>query len=118
MITNDQKVEMFRMRVEGTPLAEIGEKYGISKQGVQQMLGGIIHTPREVSRKCVYPNLQRWCVDHETSFRQLAIKAGVTPQAIYGKMSGEIGFTQIQIDGILEVTGLTYEEAFMREDQK
>lgn len=118
MITNEQKIEMFKMRVEGVPLVEIGEKYGVSKQAVQQMLGGIIHTPREASRKCAYPSLKKWCADHEMSFRQLAIKAHITPQSIYGKLSGLVGFSQGQIDRILALTGLTYEEAFKREGQK
>lgn len=116
MITREQKVEMFKMRMNGVSFEEIGNKYGISKQRVQQLLQTTIHKPRELSRKCVYPNLKKWCLEHDASFRQLALLAGITPTTIYAKLSGEVSFTQKQIDKILGVTGMTYEEAFAREE--
>lgn len=50
-MTKEQKVEMFSMRLDGATYEEIAEKFGISKQRVNQ----IIH--KEPKNRCIEKNV-------------------------------------------------------------
>ena len=115
MITDEQKVEMFRLRVSGMTYEAIGEKFGVTKQDAYSALNYIVKgTGRGIAR-CVYPALSDWCNKHEESFYSLSKKIGMNITYMYTKMEGKHPFKQTEIDKILAITGLTYEVAFARE---
>ena len=42
MINDKDKIKMFEMRVKGATLQEIGDKFGITREGVRQILKSTI----------------------------------------------------------------------------
>lgn len=68
----------------------------------------------------LYPNIEKWRIENGMSHSALARVCGVCPtnmtNIIYGRgCDNSRGPTKMVIDRILEVTGLTYEEAFRRD---
>lgn len=116
MITDEQKVEMFRLRVLGMTYEAIGEKFGVTKQSAYSTLNYVVKgTGRGIAR-CIYPALSEWCVEHGESFYSLSKKVGMCRNSLYSKIEGKQHFNQPEIDKILTITGLTYEAAFTREE--
>lgn len=113
-MTIDQKVEMFRLRLEGNTLQEIADRFGITRERVRQIL--LSAEPR-CSRipelpNCIYPNLAKWLRDNRCSYSGFARKVGVKPSAIYNGLRGKTGIRKETIDKILRETKMSYEQAF------
>lgn len=122
-MTIDQKVEMFRLRLEGNTLQEIADRFGITRERVRQILLSAeslrIRTPGLPD--CIYPNLAKWLNENRYSCSGFAKKVGVCPSTIYKTLRGNDGLRKETIDKILKETGMSYEKAFYlpeREDEK
>jgi hypothetical protein len=115
-MTKEQKLDMFKMRLEGYTYQQIGIKYEISGERVRQILERVIRERQNRrTAKCVYPKISEWCAEHKETMMSFAKRIGMSPCAFYPKIYGQQRFRQDQIDKILAVTGLTYEEAFREE---
>jgi hypothetical protein len=117
MITSEQKVEMFKMRLEGKSYDYIGRQYGISKQGVSQILLWAICGTAKILKGCVYPAISEWCQTNNKPIHQLAIECGLDSHTFYLKLRGKSNFKQDEIEKVLSITGLPYEEAFKKEEK-
>lgn len=122
-MTIDQKVEMFRLRLEGNTLQEIADRFCITRERVRQILLSTeslrIRTPELPD--CVYPNLAKWLNENRYSCSSFAKKVGVCPGTVYKTLRGNDGLRKETIDKILKETGMSYEQAFYlpeREDEK
>ena len=114
-----RKKDMRKLRESGVTYAEIANKYGISKQRVYQLIGGKdekLFKPITTER-CVYGGLRKWMNDNKVCVSELTRKiygnyAPNSYERVKERLNGKCQFTKTYIDKILEITGLTYEEAF------
>lgn len=117
MLTNEQKIEMIKMRAEGFSLKEIGEKFGVSKQRVDQIFSSLLRKGGRVKRRkdYVYPNINKWMYENNVILSEFAKNTGTNVGNLSQKMKGKQDFSMKQIRNILNYTGMTFEEAFYEE---
>ena len=124
-INDDEKIKMFEMRVRGCTLQEIGNKYGITKERVRQILQSYISRSTSMVRGregIIYPNISTWLRDNDVSLEEFK-KALETEQNLKYKsatrishiLKGKGEFTMAEIRAILKVTGMTFEKAFQKD---
>jgi predicted transcriptional regulator len=98
------------MLLDGATYKEVGEKFCLTHQRIQQMFPGVNRIGRRY--KCVYPNIKRWIDENHITQPVFAEMVGVCSATIHHYLSGKRELNKKTIDKILEVTGMTYEEAF------
>lgn len=118
---NERAEQMKQLRQQGMSYEEIGKVMGISKQRVYQVIGGTVKNWfKEITPEvCIYPNLRKWLNENRVNRSELTrMVYGNTSarnkQLIYSILKGS-DCLKHHIDNILQVTGLTYEEAFGKE---
>lgn len=113
-MTIDQKVEAFRMRLEGYTLEEIGQRFGFGREYIRQNL--MLKDARAKKKRCfdgyIYPNLARWLSKERNSYTSFAKSIGVSPSKVFNALTGRVDMSKSTIDKILGTTGMSYEEAF------
>ena len=114
-MTIDEKVEAFRMRLEGSTLEEIANHFGVSKQYISQELTIERERKRSISAKCIYPNLKNFMRQNRLTGKSFAKKTGICYPTLCRVLSGETDAHKKTIDRILEYTGFSYDQAFSRE---
>ncbi len=117
----ERKTQMLKLISEGLTYEEISQKFGVTKQRVYAICGGR-RERRAVNiteAQCVYPNLREYMIKNKCSITELT-------RALYGDshatcismvrflLQGGNSRKKL-IDGILALTGMTYEKAFERE---
>ena len=118
-----RKEEMIAMREQGRTYEEIAKHFGVSRQRVFQIVGGTnpYHFVGVTDEQCVYPTIRKWMNDNKISRNEVTrmIYGNILPNNYRRTMCRLAGRTEIGkdfIDKILELTGFTYEEAFVRGD--
>lgn len=116
-MTKEQKIEAYAMRLNGVSLQEIADKFGVSKQYIQQTLPTeqLRSRRRHFIRKPIYPNLETWLFKRGISNKDFAAMIEVSISTTGRIVSGSQNMSKSTIDKILAVTGMTYEEAFAKE---
>ena len=111
--------EKIYLRKQGLTHKEIAEKLGVSRQTVSQILA--IYDPSHfrsfTENGCIYKGLREWLNKNKVSRTELIRRTGCLPhtssiQRLSYCLRGEREFRKGEIDDILAVTGLTYEQAF------
>ena len=110
-MTKEEKLEAFAMLLDGHTLQTVGERFGISKQGVQQMLTVTNIRIDMAAQSCVYPNISRWMAQNGYGYMSIAKMCDISPQTVQRTLSKGSDCKKSFIDKILKVTGMTYEEA-------
>lgn len=110
-MTNEQKVEVYRMRLNGATLQECADKFGVTREYIRQITPAV-RGNRRCFKVCIYPGVAKWLEDNDWTFSQLADKSGVSVAALETFLTGRGGTSKRTIDRLLEITGMTYEEAF------
>lgn len=110
-ITREMKIQMFNMTLDGETLFEIAKKTGYSTEEVAK---AICISLRDMyhHKGWVYPGLEAWMHENRVTLRAMADMCGVQYATMHRWITGKISMTKRNIDKILSVTGLTYEEAF------
>lgn len=104
------------MIVDGATYQEVADKFGVSKQYIHQTVNGFWESKYSARKsKCIYPNIHAWLKRNRMSQIELARKIGVKQGHIWRLLSGTTRLTKDRIDQILEITGMSYEEAFKTE---
>lgn len=67
---------------------------------------------RGIHAACIYPGISAWLRSRHMSLMALSKTLGIAYCHIYRIVNGRISPTKRYIDKILQVTGMTYEEAF------
>lgn len=120
-MTNEQKVEAYRMRLDGATLQQVADIFGVTKEYIRQITpAGQRSRYRSADERyahCVYPAIAQWMHDNRFSYKRLANEIGVAPATLYGGLSGARHVAKYTIDGVLAVTGMTYEEAFAKKEE-
>jgi transcriptional regulator with XRE-family HTH domain len=119
MITIDQKVEMYRMRLEGKSYRAIAEKTGFSFQYVHHLLS---QTKPSYNVNVQYAGLKNWMNQSSYSVAKLFRDSGCMDNYSYSTFCKYLhGSPFMSIDfirKILRFTGLTFEEAFGEAEQE
>ena len=114
-MTIDQKVEAYRMRLEGATLQSIADKFGVSLERVRQIIPpieGKTWSKDSTWSRCVYPGIGQWLYENRCTYAKLAELVGVPQGTMSRWMNGVHKPSKPTIDKILKVTGMTYEQAF------
>lgn len=125
-MTREQKIEMFAMRVDGCTLQEIGDRFGITRERVRQVFNAVACREANIQRgteNFTYPNLSKWMRTNDVSMSELWVRMG-NKQANSGttkiskllKGDASLGLRMSQIKKILQITGMTFEEAFAEKE--
>lgn len=107
-MTKEQKIEAYAMLLDGCTLQEIGDKFGVSRQRIQQ----IFPNNRCENFNYIYPNIVRWMRENRVPAARFAESVGVVAGTFSTWMRGLYDPKKYYIDRILAITGMTYEEAF------
>lgn len=125
-MTREQKIEMFSMRLDGCTLQEIGNKFGISRERVRKILESTVQKESQMKKareKVIYPNIAKWMGKNQISMGDFAGLIGLAESPgnqlrLSRKLQGGIGLRIVDIKKILNVTGMTFEEAFHTEQEE
>lgn len=112
-MTKENKAEAFRMRSEGCTLQEIGDRFGVTRAYIHQILNDEMGM-RAFKISCVYPGLEKWMRDHKMPPARLRREMGVfsRTERLCSRLDGSTQFKINEIKIILEITGMTFDEAF------
>ena len=119
------KSEIYRMeRDKGLKYREIAEKYGVSRQWVASACGKwqpSRFTPYD-EKACRYENLRKWLNNEKLTRNELLRRLGLechnkNYKRLLTILSGRCDFRKREIDKLIALTGLTYEQLFA-EDEK
>lgn len=118
-MTNEQKAQMFLMKLNGMSYESIAQEMNCTRQNVQQTLADALPMSRCTKRKkyvnritTIYPVLQEALYRRGIVQREFAALIGTSYKTTRFKMQGINDFTLREIRKILEITGLTFDEAF------
>ena len=116
-MTRQERIKAFTMRIDGANWSEIGRELGYSSTAVKSDLQACVQSiPHQVT--CIYPRIRKIIVDDfGGSARAFAIACGTTPNRMYHYLSGRGTLNKSIVETILTFTGLTYDEAFTREEE-
>lgn len=114
-MTREDKIKMFEMRMDGYTYAEIGKKWGISKQRVEQILN-----PRKKDKffkNVKFIGLADWMQKNNRNLKSMTSVIGASSLSTFStKAKGIKNFTLPEIKSILNETGMTFEECFKVKD--
>ena len=118
-MTREQKIEAFTMRLDGASYQKIADRFDVSKQCIHQLLFGVVSSKSVDSRinRYKFPNIIKWMDNNSVTLKEFGDKVipGKGKDAIYRKLSGKSSFTMKEVQTVLDVTGMTFEEAFETE---
>lgn len=122
MLTIDQKVEMYRMHLEGETYQAIADRFGVSRQYVYQLFGQKYKSEPYRNVNVPYTGLSKWMNESNYSVAKLARESGCTDNHSYVTITSYLqGSPRMDIDSIrkiLRFTGMTFEEAFGEAEQE
>ena len=96
-MTNEQLLDVVKMRLDGYSLAEIGEKYGMTASGISRAIRSICsrnpHGRRSGQTRMydqiIYPNIRAQMEKSRWSMNTLADKTCITRQSLYHILYGD-----------------------------
>jgi DNA-directed RNA polymerase, sigma subunit (sigma70/sigma32) len=106
------------LRERGMSYQEIANIYNVSRQRIHQILKYQPHL-NYIEKVVVYPNLKKWMKENNCNISELNHLMGFNKnhKAILGKkLKGKADLKLIEAHKLLEVTGLSFEECFCKED--
>ena len=117
-----RKAQMIEMHEKGMNYTDIGKVFGLSRQRVYQLIGGGYksHFQSIKSENCIYEEIRQFLIVNKMSIAEFSRKIyednhPVHKSTISNVLKGSDVHKSI-IDRILDITGLTYEQAFKRSD--
>ena len=96
-MTNEQLLDIVKMRLDGYTCAQIGEKYGTTGAGIFRAIHSIISSDPNWYRdgqirmydKIIYPNIRARMKERGWSITTLANKTGISRQCLYKVLYGD-----------------------------
>ena len=113
-MTDRDKADAYFMRLNGFSLQEIADQFGVSKQYIAQMFPASGRAAQHMRNpeRCIYPSIRKYMKQNRMTYSRLAALCGCSPTSLYRNLTGEAEITKRTIDKLLEVTQMTYEQAF------
>lgn len=115
-MTREQKIEAFTMRLDGYTLEEIGDHFGLTREAIRCMFSRITTESGIVKKQYVYPNIAKWMIENKLNQRHFAKKLKCSQVSVSSWLTGKKNPSYRFINLVLSETGMTFEEAFKRED--
>ena len=125
-MTNEQLLDIVKMRLDGHTFEKIGEEYGITRQAVEQSIKSICRVKRSRRRKVspriymdiIYPNIRDKMIELEWGYSSLANKTGKSAATIRNVLTGFIRNPKVNLaKEIASALGMSVEEAFRKEER-
>lgn len=120
----DRIASMVTDRASGMTYEQIGEKHGVTRQRVGQLISKWNKYNFKVIKPkgCAYKNLRKWMNDHCIDRSELARAVGVTPEPIGGydmqnfryMLLGRRVFPEDILKEMIAVTGLSKDQILER----
>ena len=96
-MTNEELLDIVKMRLDGSTLAEIGEKYGMTVSGISRAIKSISSRDPHVCRagqtrvydQIIYPMIRARMKERGWSMNTLADKTCITRQGLYHILYGD-----------------------------
>lgn len=116
-LTMQDRIEIFTMVVGGISVKQIAEKFGVSRQTIYDVIYYKRPRRRMTICKIKFLGIRNFLIKNNLSIRGFArlITDSKVPNQIYMKLKGEREFRYSEIVKILDVTGMTFEEAFAKD---
>ena len=114
-MTNEQKVKAYSMLLEGYTLSKVAAEFGVTRQRIHQLFPVKSMRLDQAAASCIYPNISKWMAANNVGYTYIAKEIGTCAQRVRVFLAEGSDSRKSLIDGILSVTGLTYEEAFQEE---
>jgi len=119
----EQQKQALRLRAEDLTHEEIAEKLGCTKQNVSQLLNSSIqercYARTWRTRQIIYPEINKWLTSKNISLTRFSKMCGYkTTMPIRRAIIDGRNVNKEVIDAILRVTGMSYEVAFGKGDDK
>lgn len=114
-MTIDQKVEAYRMRLEGYTLQEIADKFKCSRQYIQLELGNTGKASNVTRSSCIYPNIFSFQRKNNINIFEFSELTGFSQPSVSRYLKGKSDPPKKFIDAVLNATGMSYEEAFKKD---
>lgn len=114
--TKEEKLDVFAMRIDGFTLQEIGDKYGVTREAIRSMLSATCGESGIVKRRYVYPNIAEWMMEKHMTQTELCKKIGIAQNTVSSIMRGRQNPNFSFVTAILQLTGMTFDEAFYKGD--
>lgn len=119
----DRTREMIKLKQDGLTYREIAKMFGVSHQRVAQIIGeqNVSYFKEVTEKQCVFKGIRDYMNNTQTSLTALIKKCGFNYHAETANkyrywLNGTNEMKMSAINSLLEVTGLTYEEAFRRDN--
>lgn len=112
-MTKEQKIEIYSMLLDGATYTECASKFGVSRQYVHQLFPQMrgCSVERRIE-KYKYKNLAKWIYGNGYNLSTFSAAINTYAPHFNNMMLGHHDPSKKVIDKILDVTGMTYEEAF------
>ena len=125
-MTNEQLLDIVKMRLDGYTCAQIGEKYGTTGAGIWRAIHSIARRDPHGSRagqtrmydQIIYPNIRARMEEREWSMNMLANKTGVSRQGLSNILYGDTLRPRIKSKAaIAKALAMSVDEAFRKEER-
>lgn len=113
-MTKKDKLEAYKMRLEGKTLQYIADHFGVTREYIRQITPAA--GPKQRG-KYVFPNLEKWLVDNGIYNYEFAEMIHSNSTSVGNWLMGKTEPSLCFVEQILKVTGMTFEEAFMRKGE-
>ena len=119
--------EATKMLLKGHNFAAISEHFGVSRQCIQQYYthGKMARRTKKYDEAIVYPNLKDWFIKNRMSYRRFGaecfpdMKIQQAMMTVRRILCGVTNYFSIaQINAMSAVTGMTFEEMFLRNEEQ
>lgn len=121
-VSDWKKQQALKLRIEDNmTYGEIADAMGVSRSYVALLLKDTVKKPnfhRWAWDSTPYPVLTQWMNEHQMSKMQLATALGYSPSSnsqyiVYRRMR-EGNLSKSEIDKLIQITGISYENLFRR----
>ena len=113
-MTKEEQIDMFAMRVNGSTLQQVADKYGLTRERVRKILFAYV-APRN-EKVYAYPNISHWMAENDITLSQLADNCNLSYNAVRDYMNGVRDPNFIFVQYILKETGMPFEVAFQNRE--
>lgn len=112
-MTDKQKKVAYTMIIDGFSIHEIADATRASEKEIKKEFEFVL--PKVSRKPGAYPNLERWMKENGFTQKMVADVIGMTACNFNRTCRGKQDIAKRNIDKILELTGMTYEECFAKE---